>query len=466
MRDNERLKLWAELDVRMPFGTLKVMPNHTRVQNSLVLMSHRAIDPAGVYVALPGGTDGKQNAAEVRLTSHEDSKVKWVLGGFKAAEDAFIHTTQFTRQTWQDNESTAGFAQLTWPFADSWSVTGGIRSTKDEKHFISQRTIGALRRQEASRSWSRTDWKLGLQKDLNADQMLYLTVATGYRPGGVDTTSTATVTTLAGTVIPNPNVFSRPEYLTTFEIGSKNDLLDGRLRLNGNIYYYDYKDRQFTYFITTADPLTPCPNGSAPQNFPPDVVCNVMLNLNDVRSIGAEIEALWAPTDSDRLSLSFAYQDSQVNEPQQMGLSIPPGSMIPPGAPVTGNLVTLDVNGETTPRSPKLQANAWYEHAFELPGGSLALRADARYMSESYISGFNHLNPVINSRGFREGESYVIEANTCIDAMLRFDSASGRWSVGVYGKNLTEEIVKSDTDGSFTQVEAPRTYGAVFNIRM
>ncbi|MGC3979742.1 MAG: TonB-dependent receptor [Steroidobacteraceae bacterium] len=456
-RNNKLLKLWSQVDWSTGVGDLTVLPSYTSTLNKSVIVAVGATP--FTYLQQPGLTDADAKSVEARFSSPADAKFKWVLGAYYDTAKSFVFTQQFTRNTWQDQSSLAGFAQATYPISDKWSVTGGLRQTKDEKSFISERTSGALRHTDGEKSWSRTDWKLGVENQLTPDTMLYFTAATGYRPGGVDSTATTTVTTPTGAVIPNNALFSKPEYLTTFEVGTKNELLNKRLRLNANAYYYDYKDRQFTYFITTADPAVPCPNGARPDAFPPDVVCNVMLNIEKVRTMGAELETLWLFTEHDRANLSLSYTDSKGAKDQTILLSIPAG------ATQTGSYA-VNVNGKTTPRTPKLQANAYYEHGFELPGGTLSLRGDARYTSESYISGFNYLLPVTNSAGFREGDRYIIEANTRYDASLKFEADSGKWSLNFYGKNLTNEAVKSDTNGSVTNVEAPRTIGVVLSAKM
>ncbi len=67
--------------------------------------------------------------------------------------------------------------------------------------------------------------------------MTYATVSTGYKGGGVN---------------PRPSTLSeilpfKPEDLTAYEIGSKTQWFDNRLRLNGDFFVSDYKDLQTAY---------------------------------------------------------------------------------------------------------------------------------------------------------------------------------------------------------------------------
>ena len=49
---------------------------------------------------------------------------------------------------------------------------------------------------------------------------------------------------------------------------------------------------------------------------------------------------------------------------------------VPAGNALSGNNVVVDVNGKYTPRSPKAEINAYYEHGFHLGGGTLSVRGD------------------------------------------------------------------------------------------
>jgi outer membrane receptor protein involved in Fe transport len=64
--------------------------------------------------------------------------------------------------------------------------------------------------------------------------MLYATVATGYRPGGFD---------------PLPTGGFNLESLRSYEIGSKNELFERHLRVNGDVLYYDYSNFQVVTFV-------------------------------------------------------------------------------------------------------------------------------------------------------------------------------------------------------------------------
>jgi iron complex outermembrane receptor protein len=62
---------------------------------------------------------------------------------------------------------------------------------------------------------------------------------------------------------------TKPEALTAFEVGTKNQFLNNRLRVDADVYLYDYKDRQYSCCTTAAMPTVLCPNGQLPLRFGP-----------------------------------------------------------------------------------------------------------------------------------------------------------------------------------------------------
>ena len=81
-----------------------------------------------------------------------------------------------------------------------------------------------------------------------------------------------------------------PEKLNSYEVGFKLDFLDGRARLNGAVYYYDYQDYQaFSIFN-----LTP------------------QVTNSDAESKGGELEFSVTPVTGLDFMLGAAYIDSEV----------------------------------------------------------------------------------------------------------------------------------------------------------
>jgi iron complex outermembrane receptor protein len=190
-------------------------------------------------------------------------------------------------------------------------------------------------------------------------------------------------------------------------------------------------------------------------------VCNILLNASKVRNYGLEAEIDWHPTRLTRLGGAVAWLRSQIVGDRTEVMSIPVGSTIPDGFVTSGRNVFVPSGGATSARAPEWEINLYAQQGIALGSGTLTARGDVHYVSENYISGYNYLNPAVLTDGTRFGDLYTVSPNTRFDASLRYAPEAGFWSLSLYVKNITKEIVKAQTDGLRAMVEPPRTYGAV-----
>ncbi len=123
------------------------------------------------------------------------------------------------------------FAHFVFELTDSLSINFGGRSSNDDKHvqFDNTRVVNP----SVLVSNSRTDWRVGVDFQMNDDIMLYGSVSTGYRPGAYN---------------PRPFQVSQvvsvdPEEATSYDIGVKMDLFNNTLRLNLAGFFFDYEQR-------------------------------------------------------------------------------------------------------------------------------------------------------------------------------------------------------------------------------
>ncbi|HTP39545.1 MAG TPA: TonB-dependent receptor [Steroidobacteraceae bacterium] len=446
-QDNYSLKLWSQLDWETGIGTFTVLPAQTHAYNSSISYAVPMGGTAGTYAPSPADGFANQTSVEARLVAPSTATLKYVVGAFYSKADSSATSSTFgLNTTTVDQKSKAVFGQATYSFTDTFRLIAGVRDTWDSKGFTATASplSGLSGPASGDASWSRIDWKAGIESDLSANSLLYATLATGYRPGAINAGSSATVAGPTGPVA-NTALFTKPEELTSLEVGSKNQFLDNRVRVNGDVYYYDYKNRQYTNFNTNAPAGVPCPNGQLPLQFGPDSVCLTELNAAKVRMIGAEFETQWLFTSADTVGLTGAYLDAKADAPQDT---------------ILANGTTVDINGDTMPNSPKLQINGNYQHAFGLAGGRLTPRVDVRYTSKQYLGAFDYLQPGA------AGLVYVVEAHTQYDLSLGFNSSDDKWNLNGYVKNVGNKAVKDGTDGNYTQVAAPRTFGVVLSLKM
>jgi iron complex outermembrane receptor protein len=94
------------------------------------------------------------------------------------------------------------------------------------------------------------DYKISLQYDLSPNSNIYALTSTGWKSGGFINLPPAS----SGLLNPGfTNTFD-PESLTSYEIGTKNDLLNHRWRLNASVFFYDYRNYQFSYAAQVFSP--------------------------------------------------------------------------------------------------------------------------------------------------------------------------------------------------------------------
>jgi len=309
--------------------------------------------------------------------------------------------------------------------------------------------------------WTRTDWKVGVEMDILEDSLAYASVATGYWPSAVNIWASTNALDLEGNVVTNPGVFTESEEVLAYEMGAKTSFFNKRLTVNVDAYFYDYTNRQYTEVWNGVPQDQLCPTGVAPTvdpRFPTMGVCFTERNLGKVETYGGELSSKWLPTDNDNIDFSLSHLSATVAESQEVIVDVMGG--------------TMDVNGQTMPDSPEWQVNVGYEHRFDFEPGSLFLRADGRYTSESYYEGFAYLGSrMVNDTTYGTGFSYssrdiyTCKAHTVYDFTATYLMGDGAYRISAYVKNITEEYWKLYTGENTVSISAPRTYGVTFTVR-
>jgi iron complex outermembrane receptor protein len=101
------------------------------------------------------------------------------------------------------------------------------------------------------------DWRAGVEYDLQKDNLLYATFSTGHKAAGFNDTQ----------VFADVPVFNSeygPESVYSLELGSKNLLLERKLRLNASAFYFAYNGMQFQTIVAVAEDEDPNDNNVPP----------------------------------------------------------------------------------------------------------------------------------------------------------------------------------------------------------
>ena len=319
------------------------------------------------------------------------------------------------------------FGQATYAFDDAWSLTlGGRYSWEEKKVSATGGTIpvGSAQRKD---SWNEFTPRVTLEygNDLG---IFYLTYATGFKSGGF---AYPFVTGSSDSSVD-------PEILDMFEAGAKLELLDRTLRLNAAAYYYEYDDLQVNRNA-----------GLGPQG----IVIPVE-NAGGAEVSGFELDFTWLATDGLTLSGGFNVMDTEYTDyenatPNVYNTSILPGPVV--------FAVPYNANGDDLIRAPDFSAFASAEYVFELAdGATIPINVSYSYKSEFDFD----LTPgdATNRIDENEHDSYGL-----LNARVAYVAGSGKWSVGVWGRNLADEEYFDEVVSFATAVRAtvgaPRTYG-------
>ena len=207
--------------------------------------------------------------------------------------------------TQADTESMAAYADLRYRFWDKFVLLGGGRLLHDE---VSSTTTGEIlynaftfagvpdyRSLDGNFSDEFTEVlpKVGLTYDLTDDQTVGVTYNKGYRNGFTEfRLPIAAFNTV------------KPEYLDAYEVSYRSTWLARTLSLNGNVFYYDYKDQQVAFdeeidFTGTGTGL----------GFP----LSYILNADSSHAYGAEIDARWRPIEPLQLFASLGLMRTEFD---------------------------------------------------------------------------------------------------------------------------------------------------------
>lgn len=449
------------------------------------------------------GSVGYTNQAEIDAFSQElrlngvSDSVTWLAGVYFSSDEVQSNTPQLVEfnsstnlghfagtglqgvenPTEQDSESWSVFAHTEWTLSDPLLLTLGLRYTEDEKDYSgctadtgdgdladffntgfgaaiyspgecamlddtldeTQTSIVPLTSPfEQELNEDSLSWRLGLDYRISDDILTYVSYSRGFKSGSFPTLTADRISSLLPVV---------QEQLDAFEIGAKTTFLDGRVRLNGSLFYYDYQDKQlFTKVITEF--------GSV----------NALANIPESKVTGAEFDLSWAPADGWFVSLGATYIDTEVEEFQGF------------------NQVAIegDFSGSEFPLAPELQATALINYDFDIGSKWYGFaNMNLNYSSKSY-SDYSISEVLDSGNGSRYAalltrydvavgdtmeplDVFELPDTLQVGARIGMTSSDEKISIALWGRNLTDEYIRNNSrkssDGIIGYTGMPRTYG-------
>ncbi len=261
-------------------------------------------------------------------------------------------------------------------------------------------------------------WRVGVDFKPAAGHLIYANVSRGYKSGAYTSLSG----TAAGQYAP-----AVQEELTAYELGFKSSLFDRMLQLNGALFYYDYKDKQLRGRIDTG---------------PPFRFLEALINIPKSRVKGAEFQIVAAPTDGLRLSFGGVYLDSKITANYSNFTQF-------------GQLASF--KGQRFPYTPKWSLNGDVNYEFGIND-----RLDG-------FAGANLTYKSSTSGDFVPDPRVAVDGYTLLDLRAGIKAADGKWTVSLYGRNVTDKYYWSTAtrraDSVVRFAGMPATYGIDFSVK-
>jgi iron complex outermembrane receptor protein len=335
------------------------------------------------------------------VPSHQEAYADdlFALGG---APISFLRTIDDDLST----TSYAAFAHTAWEFAPTWSLSAGLRYTREKKDYQRSTStfwgapFGGLNETVAldtDQTWDAWTPSLSLEKNFNDNMLGYVSANRGFKSGGFNGR--------ANSVVEAANAEFAPEYVWTYEAGLKMTSDDRRLLGNVAVFHSQYKDFQ-ARVSDIVNPDEPTPTFSFP-----------VLNAAELTINGVEFEGIALVGDATKLSAQLGWMDAKYDEFVDPRVDL---------NPALGNL------HDHVPFSPDWTARIGATHSFYFAnGGAFTIGGDVSYRGETWLS--------VDNRDALSQDAY-----TLLGVYGVYDSPDSKWQVRAGVRNATDEVYKVD----------------------
>ena len=404
--------------------------------------------PAASYAWRNYRGDFTTDSHEIRFSNAEPGMFDWVVGAnwYKEqihesdhnwlsplADPSLATSVNAIDPVNTTTHTTYGiFGQTTWHITDVWGVVLGLREAHDDV-----KRIGAFAApweqipsgapwpdaygnpcaapsdcigtpNNGAESASKLTYRVGLNAQVDPNDLIYATVATGYKAGGFNDFATSV----------NGATYA-PENMTAYELGYKGEP-ESNLRFNSDLFYYDYSSDQISSLVYVATSPVIATRSAA------------------TRIYGWENEVTWKFTSHDIVDGSLALEKSKYTNF------------------LTGALADINWDGKSLDKTPAAVVIAGITHIFDFSSGSnLSVRLGTKYSTSYDLS------------DFVDAIQYKQKAYTRSDLTLNWTAADGKLTVQGYVHNIEDKMqAESYTPATVTAYNATGATAAVSEPRM
>lgn len=364
---------------------------------------------------------------EFRLVSAGDNTLDWILGAYfrdlstDFLIDAFsigdFNIPAATQTT--TSESMALYGEIDYELTQDWSLSFGLRGFSDDRGRYDTGfnfSTGAPYVVDSGETYDGVTFKLGTSWQPSDRLIVFANIAEGYRPGvtqpGITLDSAAAVGVDVPLLVPEETSLS-------YELGTRMGWLNGRVSMEAVVYFIDWDDLQTSYAVV------------------PGVV-SAIITAGRAESRGLDFSLSTLVTDHWSIELSGNVQDPVYKEG------------------VADSLGVIFSSGDQIVGTPKRTFSLWT--FFSKPISS-------RFSGIASVGlDYNSERLAISRAAATQG---VSDALTQVSANLGIDN--GRWSLSIYGSNLTNEdgaidpsLTSAPGIGPVASRLRPRTVGLRF----
>jgi outer membrane receptor for ferrienterochelin and colicin len=352
---------------------------------------------------------------DVRLVSDESGRIfegttDWTVGAYykKQNEDLVRSYTYFDAPYTSsfDTKNLALYGQLDTAMSDKLTLTTGLRVEKWEAAFTDSDGL-SIDTDEVL-----VGGKVGLAYQQDENCLRYITLAKGYKPGGVNADNALAA---------NQREF-KTETLWNLDIGSIGSFMDGALKTRMNLFYGARRDQQVQSSVVQVRE-----DGSTD-------FTGYLANAAKSNYYGLESELDYYANDDLHLFASLGLLKSEFDKYTDP------------------NPDSVDVNGRAPAHSPEYQYTVGFDYMLTQ---SLSLQTSVEGKDAFYFS----------NRHNEKSSAY-----TLLNASLTY--IVGDFTATIWGRNLTDESYQTRGFGSFgnnpangyttelyTQQGNPKTFG-------
>ena len=392
----------------------------------------------------------RTDSHELRFSNSTPGRLEWLAGANLLKEDIHesfhVWTAPLQNPTVQDSvddinplnitthRSVGVFGQLSYRATDRLKLTVGLRDSDDSTDrsgtfaagpgvlnaqgtpcVAPQDCIGGVN--DGHQSASKLTYRAVADYEVAPNQMVYASVATGYKAGGFNDFDPKT----------RQSAPYAPENMIAYEIGYKGQPLSN-LQFNSSAYYYDYSREQLTSLVLFFQPPAAAP-----------VAAVIYTQSVPTTIYGWENSLHWKATHADMLDASVVLMKSKYNNYMA-------GDTAFISSAGTATIGSVNWSGLSLDNTPAFVGTLGYTHNFSLTGGAtLGLHLESKYSTSYFESDPARASP--QDPGNTDSR-FSQPAYTRSNASFTYTSSDQRFWMQAFVSNIENKLQMTGPPGA------------------